>query len=141
MQPVSRQIGALYVDIVDATSSHCGRIKALHIIAACNFAPCYSYKQDQVKGGNMTTDALKEKLKELHVALEDAQGVDAELSELLRVLDTDIRALLNKRSSTQTGEAGLATRTQSISARIAANHPKLAPVLRELTDMLASLGI
>ena len=89
----------------------------------------------------MTTDALKEKLKELHTALEGAHGVDAELSELLRVLDTDIRALLNKSASGQVVESGLATRTQSISARFAAKHPKLATVLGELTDMLSSLGI
>jgi hypothetical protein len=89
----------------------------------------------------MTTDALKEKLKELHAALEGAQGVDAELSELLRVLDADIRALLGKNAPGQVGEPALATRTESISARFAAKHPKLAPVLGELTDMLASLGI
>lgn len=89
----------------------------------------------------MTTDALKEKLKELHAALEGAQGVDAELSELLHVLDSDIRALLSKSAPAQGGQSRLATRTQGISARFAAEHPKLAPVLRELTDMLASLGI
>lgn len=88
----------------------------------------------------MTTDALKEKLKELHAALDGAH-VDAELSELLHVLDADIRALLSKSSPGQSGESGLATRTQTISARFATKHPKLAPVLSELTDMLASLGI
>ncbi len=89
----------------------------------------------------MSTDALKSKLKELHVALGDAQGTDAELTELLQLLDTDIRAVLTKNATGQVAGKGLATRTQTISARFAAKHPHLEPVLRELTDMLASLGI
>lgn len=88
----------------------------------------------------MSTDALKDKLKELHLALEDAQGVDAELRELLRVLDTDIRNLLSK-SAAARSDAGLAGRAQTILAGFAVKHPHLEPALRELTDMLASLGI
>ena len=85
----------------------------------------------------MSTDALKDKLKELHAALAEAgpdpRG-DAELQQLLHQLDGDIRALLHKDNE-------LATRAQSISVRFAAQHPRLAPVLRELTDMLSALGI
>lgn len=99
----------------------------------------------QSRGIKMSTDALKSKLKELHVALGDAQGSDTELTELLQLLDTDIRAVLNKNATGQAAVPvagnGLATRTQTISARFAAKHPHLEPVLRELTDMLASLGI
>jgi hypothetical protein len=91
----------------------------------------------------MSTDALKDKLKELHAALAEAgrhpdpeadPRADAELQQLLRQLDGDIRSLLHKDSE-------LATRAQSISARFSAQHPRLAPVLRELTDMLANMGI
>ena len=89
----------------------------------------------------MSTDALKEKLKELHAALAEAGSdsgpqADAELQQLLHQLDGDIRALLHKGAG-----QGLASRAQSISARFAAQHPHLAPVLRELTDMLSSMGI
>lgn len=89
----------------------------------------------------MSMDALKEKLKELHVTLEGAESPDAELAQLLQMLDSDIRALLVKQAPDQSETAGIATRAQSISARFAAKHPRLEPVLRELTDMLASLGI
>lgn len=85
----------------------------------------------------MSTEALKDKLKELHAALAasgtDPNG-DAELQQLLHQLDGDIRALLHKDNE-------LATRAQTISARFAVQHPRLAPVLRELTDMLSAMGI
>ncbi len=89
----------------------------------------------------MSMDALKEKLKELHLTLEDAESPDAELTRLLQVLDSDIRALLVKQTAEKSDTDGLATQAQSISARFAAKHPRLEPLLRELTDMLASLGI
>ena len=89
----------------------------------------------------MSMDALKDKLKELHVALEDAKSPDAELTQLLQVLDSDIRALLVKQVPDKSATVGLASRTQTITARFAAKHPHLEPVLREITDMLASLGI
>lgn len=94
----------------------------------------------------MSMDALKEKLKELHLALSSAEAPDAELVQLLDVLDGDIRNLVQKQApgSNQAAGlegAGLASQAQSISARFAAKHPHIAPVLRDLTDMLASMGI
>jgi hypothetical protein len=89
----------------------------------------------------MGMDALKEKLKELHSALESAESPDVELTQLLRVLDTDIQSLLAKQASGAGDAAGLADRAQAISARFAAQHPRIAPILRELNDMLARIGI
>jgi hypothetical protein len=89
----------------------------------------------------MSMDALKDKLKELHVSLEGAESPDAELTQLLQTLDSDIRALLVKQAPKQSDTVGLASRAQTISAKFAAKHPHLEPALRELTDMLASLGI
>jgi hypothetical protein len=91
----------------------------------------------------MDTDALKAKLKELHTALAGAGAqnggdarADTELQQLLHQLDGDLRALRQKGAG-----SGLASRARSISARFAAEHPTLAPMLRELTDMLSSMGI
>lgn len=87
----------------------------------------------------MSTDALKEKLNELHTALAGTDKPDAELLALVRSLEADVHALLEREQATQ--DAGLAARAQSISARFAAKHPRLTPALNELTDMLASMGI
>jgi len=92
----------------------------------------------------MSTDALKNKLKELHAALEAAGSPDAELVHLLHVLDSDIQSLLTRQSRESTypdDAAGLAERAQAISTRFAVEHPRIAPVLRELNDMLARIGI
>ncbi|HEY8026312.1 MAG TPA: DUF4404 family protein [Burkholderiaceae bacterium] len=89
----------------------------------------------------MSMDALKEKLKELHLALSSAEAPDAELVQLLDMLDGDIRNLVQKQAPGANEGAGLASQAQSISARFAAKHPHIAPVLRDLTDMLASMGI
>ena len=88
----------------------------------------------------MKPDNLKEILKSLHENLETAD-VDGELKNLLQVLGNDIDHLLAKQERVPEDAAGLADRAQSISARFAAAHPTIEPALRELGNMLASIGI
>jgi ABC-type transporter Mla subunit MlaD len=93
---------------------------------------------------NENATTLKEHLKTLHADLERTGEVDAELQELLRQLDGDIRTLLEKRGTEEEGESttyGLAERSQEITARFAAQHPRLEPALRELGNILSSMGI
>lgn len=111
----------------------------------------------------MTTENLKQTLLELHAALEKAGPLDPELVQLLKVLDQDIQNKLatpviavpaEPSSTLQTGlqqdvapplavpqDDGLTSRAQALSARFAARHPHLEPVLRELTDTLQRIGI
>ena len=94
---------------------------------------------------NDSTSNLKAHLKDLHANLASADEVDEELQALLRQLDGDIKALLEKRANDAAGAAtttyGLAERSQEITARFAAQHPRLEPALRELGNILASMGI
>ena len=98
---------------------------------------------------NDDTEALKAHLKTLHAHLAGTDAPDEELQALLRQLDGDIKTLLDKRASGPaiTGEApgsttyGLAERSQEITARFAAQHPRLEPALRELGNILSSMGI
>jgi len=86
---------------------------------------------------------LKASLKSLHTRLADAGQVDEELLDLLKQLDGDIKQLMERGVGTP-GESttyGLAERTQELSARFAARHPTLEPALRELGNILASMGI
>jgi chromosome segregation ATPase len=92
----------------------------------------------------METEQLKQSLKSLHAALESAGPMDAELQNLLRTLDGDIRQLLAQREAGDADEepaGGLAERSQEIGARFAARHPQLEPTLRELGNILANMGI
>jgi hypothetical protein len=87
-------------------------------------------------------DTLKAHLKTLHRSLEDAGEVDDELEMLLRQLDGDIKHVLEKRADDPDANTyGLASRSQEITARFAARHPRLEPALRELGRILANMGI
>ncbi|MQA22804.1 MULTISPECIES: DUF4404 family protein [Telluria group] len=89
---------------------------------------------------------LKASLSSLRSNLASAGPIDEELQDLLKQLDGDIRQLLERRAAAEAapGESttyGLAERTQEISAKFAAQHPKLEPALRELGNILSSMGI
>jgi hypothetical protein len=90
------------------------------------------------------TSTLKAHLKSLHANLENTEEVDEELQALLRQLDGDIKALLEKRATEAEPDSttyGLAERSQEITARFAAQHPRLEPALRELGTILSNMGI
>jgi hypothetical protein len=92
----------------------------------------------------MSTNHLKASLKNLRENLAATGQVDEELQDLLRQLDGDIKLLLEKRANPAEDQSityGLAERTQEISAKFAARHPKLEPALRELGNILSSMGI
>lgn len=94
---------------------------------------------------------LKSHLKDLHANLSRTGEVDEELQSLLRQLDGDIHALLERRTQqaaaddlkaiAESDTYGLAERTQEITAKFAVEHPRLEPALRELGRMLANMGI
>jgi hypothetical protein len=103
---------------------------------------------------------LKASLINLHGTLSSTGPVDEELQGLLHQLDGDIKLLLERRQQqgapalesevnpdsgtiavVGSHSYGLAERTQQISAKFAAKHPKLEPALRELGNILSSMGI
>jgi hypothetical protein len=90
----------------------------------------------------MAADNLKETLKQLQVNLESTGQIDPELRDLLESLNVDIQALLNKDEMEESPDAiDLAEQAQAISAKFAAEHPRIEPVLRDLGNILASMGI
>jgi hypothetical protein len=97
---------------------------------------------------NENASNLKQHLKTLHADLASTGEVDAELQDLLRQLDGDIKTLLERRLQADVGQEaaptttyGLAERSQEITAKFAAKHPRLEPALRELGNILANMGI
>ena len=97
---------------------------------------------------NDNASNLKQHLKTLHADLASTGEVDAELKDLLRQLDGDIKTLLERRLQEDAGQGstgsstyGLAERSQEITAKFAAKHPRLEPALRELGNILANMGI
>jgi len=90
--------------------------------------------------------ALKTHLHALHQDLAAAGGdVDDETQDLLRQLDTDIKQVLERRAAddadADADAYGLSSRAQELTAQFAVKHPRLEPALRQLGNMLASMGI
>ncbi len=92
---------------------------------------------------NENDSNLKAHLKTLHRSLSETDEVDEELQMLLRQLDGDIKQVLERRADADldANTYGLGSRTQELSARFTARHPNVASALRELGNMLSSMGI
>lgn len=90
----------------------------------------------------MTTDQMKEALRQLHGELEGKESVDPELRGLLETLETDIHHLLDQpESETAPDTSDVTTRLDSMAAQFETDHPQIAPVLRQVGDALARIGI
>ena len=90
----------------------------------------------------MSNDELKRLLLQVHEGLRNTEQVDVELKPLLQQLNSDIEtALLKDVRSDDPLLASLNQRSMDISARFAAQHPKLEPLLRELGSILEKIGV
>ncbi|MDB5748421.1 MAG: hypothetical protein JWP72_3269 [Massilia sp.] len=92
---------------------------------------------------NENDSNLKAHLKTLHRSLAETAEVDEELQMLLRQLDGDIKHVLERRADADldANTYGLASRTQELSARFDSQHPTVSAALRQLGNILASMGI
>ncbi|MDN4056700.1 DUF4404 family protein [Massilia sp. YIM B02769] len=92
---------------------------------------------------NVSDPDLKTRLKTLHRSLSETGEVDEELQMLLRQLDGDIKQVLERRADQDldANTYGLGSRTQELSARFTARHPKVATTLNELGSILSNMGI
>lgn len=90
----------------------------------------------------MNQENLKQLLNQLHEELGRTEEVDEELKSLLQDLNQDIHQVLNSdKANDDPVFAALSERSQALSARFAAQHPKLEPALRELGVMLEKIGV
>lgn len=92
---------------------------------------------------NENDSNLKAHLKTVHRSLAETDEVDEELQMLLRQLDGDIKQVLERRADADfdANTFGLGSRTQELSARFSARHPNVSSALRELGNILSSMGI
>ncbi|AZP13701.1 DUF4404 family protein [Undibacterium parvum] len=89
----------------------------------------------------MEKEKLKSLLKQLHEGLLNTEHVDDDVKSLLLNLNNDIHEVLNNDVPDDPIYSALSERSQALSARFAAQHPKLEPVLRELGGMLEKMGV
>ncbi len=89
----------------------------------------------------MSTEQLKQSLKNLHDNLNSTDQVDTELADLLKVLNEDIHQLLSKERPDEDALSHLGDRTLALSAKLAAQSPHLESGLRELGNILLRMGV
>lgn len=90
----------------------------------------------------MTTEEMKAALRQLHSELATKETIDPETRDLLRTLELDIHSALDQpESETAPDTSDLTTRLDSMAAQFETDHPQIAPVLRQVGDALARIGI
>lgn len=87
----------------------------------------------------MTDQTLRDLLGKLHDELQRIESVDEKGRDLLRDLDADIRALL-ERSGEASGDS-IAKSLQSAMDHFEITHPKLTMALSEMLTALNNAGI
>lgn len=84
----------------------------------------------------MTSERIRELLRELERELQATSDIDAETRRLLGELDDDIDRLTGERE-----ESPALDRAKELESRFAASHPVAARIARELADILAKMGV
>src|SRR5690606_13391544 len=93
------------------------------------------------RGFTVDTRELREQLTELHRELEAATSKSPEGSEVLSHMMTDIvRIAAGEEMHPEEGE-NLRERLEHQASDFEVRHPRMAGILREITDILARLGI
>ena len=83
----------------------------------------------------MSSERIRELLSELNKELHSAGDFDPETRELLSKLNTDIDEI------TGAGASSAGDRAKQLESRFAASHPVAERIMREITDLLAKMGI
>lgn len=92
----------------------------------------------------MTTEEIKSTLKQLKSELERKEPIDAEARELLSGLESNIHAFLEETKTEPNPEASvgdLPNGVERLAIQLEADHPTLAPVLRQIGEALSRMGI
>ncbi len=87
----------------------------------------------------MTEQTLRDLLGKLHDELQRIESVDEKGRDLLRNLDADVRALLER--SGEAESASIAKSIQSAMDHFEITHPKLTMALSEMLTALNNAGI
>jgi len=90
----------------------------------------------------MNDQELCQLLEKLHNEIEAAESVDARERELLRDLESDIRALLKRCEAEQVQSHPLTVRRlEDAIDYLAVNHPTLTAMLSNMSTILSNAGV
>lgn len=90
----------------------------------------------------MSGQELKDRLRDLHNQLNEQAPIDAELRTLLLTVEKDIEEILERQGGgPSASDTIVSDRVRQMSANFAVKHPHLEPIFRDLTELLARMGI
>jgi hypothetical protein len=90
----------------------------------------------------MDNNELRKSLHQLHDEIKNTQTVDEKGSELLRDLDGDIRALLNRSEENPVRlHPSFVQRLEGTLYHFEVSHPSLTTLISKLLDSLSNAGI
>jgi len=90
----------------------------------------------------MDRQALRNEIRALLAELEAGDSTDADLRHKLQSLDRELHSVLgHDQAKSRPETSGLDERLREISVEFAGRHPRLEPLLSEITNMLANIGI
>lgn len=92
----------------------------------------------------MTTEEIKSTLKQLKAELDRKEPIDAEVRELLSGLESNIHSFLQEtiaEPNAETPVGDLPNGVERLAIQLEADHPTLAPVLRQIGEALSRMGI
>lgn len=84
---------------------------------------------------------MKNMLSQIQAGLAQTENLDPELKEKLIVLDQDIQRLLEKEEHAPFAYAGLEEAAKGLAVRFTNNHPNMALLIGQLSDILGKMGI
>jgi CHASE3 domain sensor protein len=89
----------------------------------------------------MTTEQLRTELERLHAELGQTTADDPQRRELLRSLESEVKAMLDRETNQPHHYTKLGDRFNEGVAELEASHPQITLLLRRAIDSLSYLGI
>lgn len=89
----------------------------------------------------MHSDELRDKLESLHDALAAVDDLDEQTTTAMKQVASDIDRLMQQDSVPSEHVLGVRQRIDDLVLGFESEHPKLASVLSQLTDLLSGMGI
>jgi hypothetical protein len=86
----------------------------------------------------MSNEDLRALLAELHTRLNQADSLDADTRNLLKITAGDIEKTMARGGADATSHAPL---LEELAVKFEADHPGVAAVLRQITDVLGKAGV
>lgn len=90
----------------------------------------------------MPRETLREQLTALHDTLQEIEGADASAMEEMHSVAADLdRLLSSSEAASEESVHGIRTRLAELGLQFETEHPRVASLITQITNLLGSIGI